>query len=472
MSLIPCNADLPSSSSVTPLLTDLYQLTMCYVYWRDGRHDHNSIFDLFFRTNPFKGEFTIFAGLDEVLRFVQTFKVTDSDIAYLRTLIPSAEEGFWAWLGALDCSKVKLYAVAEGTLVFPREPLIRVEGPLGICQLLETTLLNLCNFASLVTTNAARMRLAVGEKASMLEFGLRRAQGPDGAMSASRYSFIGGCDGTSNVLAGKLFGVPPRGTHAHSMVCSYTGLGDLSSPMLGGKNIVELALKYRREMGVTIASEGELAAFIAFSQSFPHNFLALVDTYDTLNSGVPNFLAVGLALLECGHTPKGIRLDSGDLAYLSKEARKQFRECDAKYGTKFAECNIVASNDLNEAVILSLQEQGHEINTFAIGTNLVTCQAQPALGMVYKLVEINGEPRIKLSQDSAKVCGAERPQGVSPPPFLLFFFLACKPPLPHSHFPPSPLSLTHTWGTHATKKTHNTPPTRSPFPAQKSCTGS
>jgi nicotinate phosphoribosyltransferase len=403
MALVPCTEELPSSSSVTPLLTDLYQLTMCYVYWKDGRHNHASTFDLFFRTAPFKGEYTIFAGLDEVLRFVQTFKFSASDIAYLRTILPTAAEGFWAWLSALDCSAVKLYAIAEGTLVFPREPLIRVEGPLGICQLLETTLLNLCNFASLVTTNACRMRQAAGDKATMLEFGLRRAQGPDGAMSASRYSYMGGCDGTSNVLAGKVYGVPPRGTHAHSMVCSYTSLSDLSSPMLGDKNLVELSLKYRKEMGTVIASEGELAAFIAFSQCFPDNFLALVDTYDTLNSGVPNFLAVALALLECGHTPRGIRLDSGDLAYLSKEARKQFRECDAKYGTKIAQCNIVASNDLNEAVLLSLQEQGHEINTFAIGTNLVTCQAQPALGMVYKLVEINGEPRIKLSQDSVKV---------------------------------------------------------------------
>ena len=322
MSLVPCTDERPASDAVTPLLTDLYQITMCYVYWRDGRHEHASIFDLFFRTNPFKGEYTIFAGLDEVLRFVQTFKFTASDLAYLRTVLPAAEEGFWAWMGALDCSRVKLYAIAEGTLVFPREPLIRVEGPLGVCQLLETTLLNLCNFASLVTTNACRMRQAMGDKAAMLEFGLRRAQGPDGAMSASRYSFMGGCDATSNVAAGKEFGVPLRGTHAHSMVCSYTSLEDLSSRMLGDKDIVALALKYREELGFHIASKGEMAAFIAFAQAFPKNLLCLVDTYDTLNSGVPNYICVALALLDCGFEPKGIRLDSGDLAYLSKEARK------------------------------------------------------------------------------------------------------------------------------------------------------
>jgi len=297
---------------------------------------------------------------------------------------------------------VRLYAVAEGTVVFPREPLLRVEGPLGVCQLLETTMLNLCNFASLVTTNAARMRLAAGVDATVLEFGLRRAQGPDGAMSASRYAFMGGCDATSNVAAGKAFGVPIRGTHAHSMVCAYTSLEDLSTRMLGDKDIVALALKYREELGFHIASKGEMAAFIAFAQAFPKNLLCLVDTYDTLNSGVPNYICVALALLECGYEPRGIRLDSGDLAYLSKEARKLMAAADAKYGSKLAQGNIVASNDLNEAVLLSLADQGHEINTFAIGTNLVTCQAQPALGMVYKLVEINGEPRIKLSQDTVK----------------------------------------------------------------------
>ena len=321
-SLVPTDPTPPSSNHVTPLLTDLYQITMAYTYWKDKRQDHACTFDLFFRTNPFKGEFTIFAGLEEVLKLMSTFKFTASDIAYLRAQMSTCDEGFWPWLAALDCSGVRLYAVAEGTVVFPREPLLRVEGPLAVCQLLETTLLNLCNFASLVTTNAARMRLAAGADATVLEFGLRRAQGPDGAMSASRYSFMGGCDATSNVAAGKDFGVPIRGTHAHSMVCAYTSLEDLSSRMLGDKDIVALALKYREELNYHLPSKGEMAAFIAFAQAFPKNLLCLVDTYDTLNSGVPNYICVALALLECGYEPKGIRLDSGDLAYLSKEARK------------------------------------------------------------------------------------------------------------------------------------------------------
>ena len=320
--LLPTTSSSPSSNFVTPMLTDLYQLTMAYTYWLDGKADAPSTFDLYFRTNPFKGEFTIFAGLEEVLRFLSTFRFSASDVAYLRTVLPTASEAFWPWLAALDCSGVRLYAVAEGTVVFPREPLLRVEGPLAVCQLLETTLLNLCNFASLVTTNAARMRLAAGEEATVLEFGLRRAQGPDGAMSASRYSYLGGCDASSNVAAGKEFGVPLRGTHAHSMVCAYSSLEELKSRMLGDKDIVALALKYRGELGFGVASKGEMAAFVAFAQAFPRNFLALVDTYDTLNSGVPNYLCVALALLECGYEPKGIRLDSGDLAYLSKEARK------------------------------------------------------------------------------------------------------------------------------------------------------
>lgn len=464
--LVPCDATPPSSTYVTPLLTDLYQLTMAYSYWKAGRHNERSVFDLFFRTNPFKGEFTIFAGLEEVLRFVQTFHFTASDIGYLQGVLPGCEAAFWPWLASLDCSQVKLYAMAEGTIVFPREPLIRVEGPLAICQLLETTLLNLCNFASLVATNAARMRQAVGPLGTMLEFGLRRAQGPDGAMSASRYSYMGGADGTSNVAAGKAYGIPIRGTHAHSMVCAYTGLGDLPSPMLGGHNLVELALKYRKDMGVSIASQGELAAFISFAQAFPDNFLALVDTYDTINSGVPNFCCVALALLECGHTPRGIRLDSGDLAYLSNEARRLLRECDAKYGTHLAACNIVASNDLNEAVILSLQDQGHEIDTFAIGTNLVTCQAQPALGMVFKLVEINEEPRIKLSQDSAKVgcfAGGRREEGgggtahpLFPFSLSLSFFLST---LPFFFTPIFSHAFKHTLFKFLRPPSHPTPPT-------------
>jgi nicotinate phosphoribosyltransferase len=318
--------------------------------------------------------------------------------------MPSCDAGFFDYLAALDCSQLSIYAVAEGTVVFPRVPLIRIEGPLAVGQLLETTMLNLCNFASLICTNAARHRLAAGPGKRLLEFGLRRAQGPDGAMSASRYAYIGGFDGTSNVLAGMLFGVQPSGTHAHSLVSAFTALSDLPSPMLGPVDLVARALHYRAQLGFDVCSDGELAAFVAFAQAFPDNFLALVDTYDTLASGVPNFVAVALALREAGHTPRGIRLDSGDLAYLSRESRRLFQYADSLCGSDLATtCCIVASNDINEDVLYSLNEQGHDIDVFGIGTNLVTCQKQPALGMVYKLVEVRGTPRIKLSQEMSKV---------------------------------------------------------------------
>ena len=396
----------------------MYQLTMVYAYWRGGRHNEHAVFDMFFRKNPFAGEFTIFAGLEEVLRFVQSFRFSPRELDYLRELMPGCEPAFFEYLEHLDCSEMSIAAVAEGTVVFPRVPLIRVEGPLAVGQLLETTLLNLTNFSSLVCTNAARFRQAAGHEKTLLEFGLRRAQGPDGGMSATRYAFMGGFDGTSNVAAGLHFpGIVPRGTHAHSLVSSYVKLDDLRSRSLAVKqptqtpaaapeerDIVAIALRYRTELGFSISSMGELAAFVSYAQAFPDNFLALVDTYDTLQSGVPNFICVALALRECGYKARGIRLDSGDLAYLSKEARRMFIEADKRVpGSDLASCNIVASNDINEAVLLALNEQKHSIDTFGIGTHLVTCQANPALGMVYKLVEINDEPRIKLSQEASKV---------------------------------------------------------------------
>jgi len=230
-------------------------------------------------------------------------------------------------------------------------------------------------------------------------------------MSATRYAYMGGCDGTSNVLGGMLCGIKPSGTHAHSLVSAYTDISELRTRMLikadGSKeiDIVELALKYKKELHFDVSSMGELAAFISFAQAFPNRFLALVDTYDTLQSGVPNYICVALALYDCGYKALGIRLDSGDLAYLSREARNMFIDVDKKYklDNYLKSSNIVASNDINEEVLNSLRDQPHEINTYGIGTNLVTCQGTPALGMVYKLVEINGAPRIKLSQEVKKV---------------------------------------------------------------------
>jgi len=399
----------PTNPLVQPMLTDLYQLTMAYAYWKSGRHNDSAVFDLFFRKCPFKGEFAICAGLEEVLKFVQNFKFTETDIEYLKTIMPGCDPEFFDWLSQIDCSEVKLYAVPEGTAVFPREPLIRVEGPLAVCQLLETTLLNLVNFASLMTTNAARFRLAAGEQATLLEFGLRRAQGPDGALSAAKYAVMGGFNGTSNVLAGKLFNIPVKGTHAHAFVQSFTGLDNLTSLNFTTRdfktvNFVDLVMKYRRELEWDNTNTGELVAFIAYAQAFPQGFLALVDTYDTLNSGVKNFLLVALALHDCGYQALGIRLDSGDLAYLSKKSRELFVFVAHKYMIAyFARLIIAASNDITVPGLLSMNQQGHEINTFGIGTHAVTCQEQPAFGGVYKLVAINNQPRIKRSEDSGKI---------------------------------------------------------------------
>lgn len=273
------------------------------------------MFDLFFRKNPFGGEFCIFAGLDECLGYVSTFEFQDDDIDYLRTIMPHCENEFWVYLRGLDCSEMKIYAQQEGALVFPREPLIRVEGPLAVGQLLETCLLNLVNFPSLVATNAARMRLAAGEDYSLLEFGLRRAQGPDGGVSASKYAYIGGFDGTSNVTAGKLTNIAVKGTHAHAFVMCYSSLDELKLPFepkpKDGSAPVDFIQLSKDKLGVLgfspgSTNEGELAAFIAYAQAFPDGFLALVDTFDTINSGVKNFLAVALALKDIGYRANGV----------------------------------------------------------------------------------------------------------------------------------------------------------------------
>lgn len=398
----------PVNSSVGPLLTDLYELTMARAYFEGGRHEDTAVFDLFFRKNPFGGEYTICAGISEALAFVDNYRFSDDDIAYLEKAMPGSSEHFRKWLAELDCSDVKIHAVREGDVIFPRVPMMRVEGPLGICQLLETTLLNLVGYASLVATNAARMRQAAGEDKTLVEFGLRRAQGPDGGISAARYACLGGFDGTSNVEAARLFDIEASGTQAHAYIQSFSGFDDLKQREIedarGNRvGFVEKVLAYREELSFHDTNDSELVSFIAYAQAFPDGFLALVDTYDTLRSGIPNAICVALALTELGHTPQGIRLDSGDLAHLSKEARRMFGEARAKTGVDLPRQKIVASNEINEQTIISLDRQGHEIDIFGIGTHLVTCQAQPALGVVYKLVEINGQPRIKLSEDVGKV---------------------------------------------------------------------
>nr|XP_018906224.1 PREDICTED: nicotinate phosphoribosyltransferase isoform X1 [Bemisia tabaci] len=419
---------------VQPLLTDLYQITMAYAYWKSGKMNDVAVFDLFFRQNPFQGEFTIFAGLEECLRFLENFHYSDSDIEYLKATLPkSTEEEFYVFLQSLTTESVTLYAIEEGSVVFPRVPLIRVEGPLIIVQLLETTFLTLVNFASLMATNAARYRLAAGRRIKLLEFGLRRAQGPDGGLSASKYAYIGGFDGTSNVLAGKMFNIPVKGTHAHAYITSFNNLTELQVKLaerrflniydivmneqmllnrLTGQeeNLLDRCIEWRDKILPVLnfssneASDGELAALVSYAIAFPDGFMALVDTYDVKRSGLINFCAVALALSDLGYRAIGIRIDSGDLAYLSNKAHEVFQKVANQFNIPwFSELEIVASNDINEETILSLNEQNHKIDCFGIGTHLVTCQRQPALGCVYKLVEINGTPRIKLSHDVAKV---------------------------------------------------------------------
>eukprot|EP00123_Amoebidium_parasiticum_P017899 comp24022_c0_seq2/m.42960 comp24022_c0_seq2/g.42960 ORF comp24022_c0_seq2/g.42960 comp24022_c0_seq2/m.42960 type:complete len:383 (-) comp24022_c0_seq2:11-1159(-) len=362
----------PTNPLVTPLLTDLYQLTMAYAYWQAGRHEEHAIFDLFFRKNPFGGEYTIFAGLDEVLRFVAHYKVSDSDVEYLRRLMPSCEPGFFEWFRNIDASLLTIYAPLEGTVCFPRVPLLRIEGPIAVAQLMESTFLCLINYASLMATNASRYRTLVGPKKVLLEFGLRRAQGPDGAMSASKYAYYGGFNATSNVLAGKFLNIDVKGTHAHAFVSSFSSLADVRH---GGKDklgtsdrsFLDIVLDYRRQLDLTHTNDGELAAFTDYALSFPTSFMALVDTYDTLKSGVYNFILVAAALRKVGFTPIGIRLDSGDLAYLSKEARAIFTKYDGLLSEltddkfKFSGCSIVASNDINEKTLSSLTPAGKTI---------------------------------------------------------------------------------------------------------------
>eukprot|EP00300_Choanocystis_sp_HF-7_P001607 c11294_g1_i1.p1 GENE.c11294_g1_i1~~c11294_g1_i1.p1 ORF type:complete len:547 (-),score=101.31 c11294_g1_i1:46-1578(-) len=379
------------------------------------RHEKPATFDLFFRKCPFGGEYAVFSGLEDCLRYLSEFKFGPAHIDYLRTILPP-NEPFLSYLANLNTSEVKVYALEEGSLCFPRIPLLRVEGPLGICQILETALLNCVNFATLCATNARRFRQVAGPNMVLMEFGLRRAQGCDGAMSASRNSYVGGFNGTSNLLAAYRHHIAASGTHAHAFVCSFFDFDDIPSDIwnLAGLadstkgeglfNFVDEVRAIRHELGYQNTHEGELAAFTAYALTFPRSFVALVDTYDTLKSGVPNALIVCAALRRFGYAPRGIRLDSGDLAELSKAARQLFREVAQKVGDKELESlRIVASDDLTEDKLIEMNEQGHEINVLGIGTHLVTCLKQPALGGVYKLADIDSRACIKLSQNVAKV---------------------------------------------------------------------
>lgn len=400
------------------MLTDLYQFTMAYGYWRSGRHREAAEFELFFREAPFNGEFTIYCGLEESLRYLTDFGFSRSDTNYLKSVMPSTvEDDFFHYLETVDAAEVTVTSFPEGSVVFPREPLMKVRGPLLVVQLLETTLLCLVNYASLVATNAARFRLAAGPEKRLLEMGLRRAQGPDGGLSASKYSYVGGFDGTSNVLAGKRFGIPVAGTVAHSYVTSFSSTDEVQRPALrsaGGQGEevdflrlsqtwLEKVCQLLKMMPPHSTHAGELAAFISYAIAFPLSFLVVVDTYSVMMSGVPNFCAVALALHQLGYKAVGVRLDSGDLARQSVEIRKIFRLCAERFDVPALETlSIAVSNNISEKSLKLLTRAENEINVIGVGTHLVTCTLQPSLGCVYKLVQVNDQPRMKLSEDQEK----------------------------------------------------------------------
>lgn len=349
------------------LLTDLYEMTMMQGYFKSANHDV-AVFDAFYRKNPCDGGYAICAGLDQVIDYIKNLHFSAEDISYLRGL-HIFDEDFLSYLETFRFSG-DIYAIPEGTLIFPREPLIKVIAPIMEAQLVETAILNIINHQSLIATKAARVCYAAGSD-GVMEFGLRRAQGPDSGTYGARAAVIGGCKGTSNVLAGQLFDVPVLGTHAHSWIMSFPD---------------------------------EYTAFKTYANLYPSACILLVDTYDTLKSGVPHAIRVFREMREAGIplTYYGVRIDSGDLAYLSKQIRKMLDDAG------FPDAVISASNDLDEYLIESLKLQGAEITSWGVGTNLITAKDNPAFGGVYKMAAIKKEdgnfvPKIKISENSEKI---------------------------------------------------------------------
>ena len=349
------------------LLTDFYELTMMQGYFKTGKNPR-VVFDAFYRKNPDDGGYAICAGLQQVIDYVKNLTFTYEDIEYLRST-NTFDEDFLDYLRSFHFTG-DIYAIPEGTVIFPREPIVKVIAPIMEAQLMETAILNIVNHQSLIATKAARVCYAA-KGDGIMEFGLRRAQGPDAGTYGARAAVIGGCIGTSNVLTGQLFDVPVLGTHAHSWIMSFPD---------------------------------EYSAFKAYAELYPDNCVLLVDTYDTLRSGVPNAIRVFTEMREAGKklTRYGIRLDSGDLSYMSKKARKMLDEAG------FTDASIAASSDLDEYLIQSLKNQNAAINSWGVGTNLITSKNTPAFGGVYKLAAVENEegefvPKIKLSENTEKV---------------------------------------------------------------------
>lgn len=348
-------------------MTDLYEITMMQGYFETGKQDM-VVFDAFYRENPCHGGYAIAAGLEQVIEYIKTLQFTPDDIRYLRSLNMFNEE-FLKYLSNFRFSG-SIYSVPEGTVIFPREPIIKVVAPIMEAQLIETAILNIINHQCLIATKAARVCHAA-QNDGVMEFGLRRAQGPDSGIYGARAAVIGGCCGTSNVLAGQLFNIPVKGTHAHSWIMSF---------------------------------HDEYTAFKTYARLYPNACILLIDTYDTLKSGVPNAIRVFREMKEEGVQLKnyGVRLDSGDLAYLSKKVRKMLDDAG------FEDAVISASNDLDEYLIESLKSQGATITSWGVGTSLITSRDCPAFGGVYKLAAIQDEngsfiPKIKLSENVEKI---------------------------------------------------------------------
>ncbi len=348
------------------LYTDQYQLTMSQAYFLQGKGNGQAVFDHFFRKLPFGNGYVVFAGLEDLLSNLEQLCFTQDDISYLDSV--GFDKNFLDYLAKFKF-KGRVYSCKEGEIVFPNEPVLRVEGSIIEAQLIETMLLNLLNFESLIATKASRIRY-VAKDAMLVDFGLRRAQGP-GGYYASRACMVGGFDGTSNVQAARDFQMPVSGTMAHAYVQSY---------------------------------DNELDAFRDFAENWPDNCVLLVDTYDTVNSGLPNAITVGLEMAARGQQLKGIRLDSGDLAYLAKKSRQMLDEAGLH------QVKIAVSNQLDEMVIKSLIEQGAPIDLFGVGTRLVTGQPDAALDGVYKLAYANEKARIKLSESISKVTLPDKKQ--------------------------------------------------------------
>lgn len=350
------------------LLTDLYELTMMQGYFKNHDRNETVVFDAFYRNNPCGGGYSIVAGLEQVIDYIKNLHFSQDDISYLRS-VGCFDEDFLEYLSNFHFTG-DIYALPEGTVMFPREPMVKVIAPIMEAQLVETAILNIINHQSLIATKAARVCYAA-KGDGIMEFGLRRAQGPDAGTYGARAAMIAGCVATSNVLAGKLFDVPVKGTHAHSWIMSF---------------------------------QDEYTAFKTYASIYPQACTLLVDTYDTIKSGIPNAIRVFTEMREAGVEFKnyGIRLDSGDLAYLSKKARKMLDEAG------FPDAVISASNDLDEFLIDSLKAQGAAITSWGVGTNLITAKDNPSFGGVYKLAAIMGPdgnfiPKIKLSENSEKV---------------------------------------------------------------------